>query len=249
MGSTVNITGQLLNYDGNGIPNVPVVVFYTFAGADSWYPLSSDFTDQTGNYNIQWLNTVSGTFTIKAQWTGNQTYSGATATTTLSALPYQSQGVFFVESNSTITSLAFNSTNAELSFTASGPPDTTGYAKVTIAKSLIQNTQNITVTLDGNQINYTLSQAANSWLLTFSYHHSTHSVNVFLPMADKTASQASVSNSEPVSASDSVQTTPIANEPSGIGYQFWIGIIIVAAIAAIVILTAAGARKKLTLDK
>lgn len=236
VGSSVNISGQLLNYDGNGIPNVPVVVFYTFAGADSWYPLSSAFTDQTGDYNIQWLNTVSGTFTIKAQWTGNQTYSGVTATTTLSALPYQSQNVFFVESNSTLSSLSFNSTNAELSFTASGPPDTTGYAKVTIAKSLIQNTQNIKVTLDGNQINYTLSQATDSWLLTFSYHHSTHSLNVFLPIADKTAPQVSASNSE--------QTTPIANEQSGNGYQFWMEIIIVAAIATITILTATVARKK-----
>jgi hypothetical protein len=88
--------------------------------------------------------------------------------------------LFAVSSNSTVTSLAFNSTTSVLSFTVSGPSGTTGYVKVTIAKSLISNPENIKVYLDGNQLNYEVTSSADSWLLSFTYTHSTHRVSVDL---------------------------------------------------------------------
>jgi hypothetical protein len=86
--------------------------------------------------------------------------------------------LFAVSSNSTVTSLAFNSTTSVLSFTVSGPSGTTGYVKVTIAKSLISNPENIKVYLDGNQLNYEVTSSADSWLLSFTYSHSTHQVSI-----------------------------------------------------------------------
>jgi hypothetical protein len=86
--------------------------------------------------------------------------------------------VFLVESNSTVTALAFNSTSSEFSFTVSGSSGTTGYVKTTIAKNLTTNPENIKVYLDDNQLNYTVTSNVDSWQLTFNYHHSTHTISI-----------------------------------------------------------------------
>jgi nitrous oxidase accessory protein NosD len=102
------------------------------------------------------------------------------------------ESFFTVESNSTVSALAFNSTSSELSFTVSGPSNTTGYVKVTIAKSLVTNAENIKVYLDGNQLNYDVTSSADSWLLTFTYAHSKH--NVMISLATNEAEEALLSN-------------------------------------------------------
>jgi hypothetical protein len=87
---------------------------------------------------------------------------------------------FSVISNSTISEVTFNSTNRVLSFTVSGPPGTVGYTNVTIAKDLIANISELKVNLDGNQINYTTTSTDYSWLIHFTYGHSTHKIVILL---------------------------------------------------------------------
>jgi hypothetical protein len=159
-----------------------IVLSYTFAGIDSWIPISSSLTNEAGEYSFQWINSASGTFTLKTEWKGNATFTGISNTTTLSFVPYQnqSQQVLFVESNSTVSALAFNSTSSELSFTVIGPSETTGYVKATIAKSITTNGEDIEVYLDGNQLNYSVISTDDSWLITFSYSHSTHQISMHL---------------------------------------------------------------------
>ena len=180
VGLLVNIQGALEDDYGNGLKDEIVLVSYTFAGADVWFPISSATTNDMGRYSLQWIPTASGNFSVMAEWRGNQTYLGTHSLVSLSILPYLSQYVFSVESNSTISALAFNSTSYELVFTASGEPGTRGYAKVTIAKSLIQNAENIRVYLDGNLLNYTLTSTEDSWILNFDYSHSIHKLTVNL---------------------------------------------------------------------
>ena len=225
VGSTVNVNGKLLDASGVGLANEPVVLQYTFPGTTSWFPISSAFTNAAGDYSIQWINPATGSFTLKAEWAGNGTHVGAVNTTTLSSLPYQNQNVFFVESNSTVTSLAFNSTSSELSFTVSGPSGTTGYVKATIAKTLMANAENLKVYLDGNQLTYSLTETANSWLLAFNYSHSTHRVNVYLP------------TSLPIETPSTTYTTPRASalpasntDSGGVNFGPWIAIIGIAAL-------------------
>jgi hypothetical protein len=55
------------------------------------------------------------------------------------------QSFFFIESNSTVTELFFNSTSSELNFTVNGTSGTAGYVKVTIAKSLFLSVQKVKV--------------------------------------------------------------------------------------------------------
>jgi PKD repeat protein len=225
VGSIVNVNGKLLDASGVGLANEPLVLQYTFPGTTSWFPISSGFTNAAGDYSIQWINPATGSFTLKAEWAGNGTHVGAGNTTTLSSLPYQNLNVFFVESNSTVSSLAFNSTSSELSFIVSGASGTTGYVKATIAKTLISNAENLKVYLDGNQLTYSLTETANSWLLAFNYSHSTHRVNVYLP------------TSLPIETPSTTYTTPRASalpasntDSEGVNFEPWIAIIGIAAL-------------------
>jgi hypothetical protein len=178
IGSTVYVNGRLTDVNGTALQNQSVVLSYAVEGNNSWIPIGSGRTDSDGCYSIQWASAASGTFALKTEWSGNTDYLGVSNSTTLSFLPYENQKVFFVESNSTVTELAFNSTTSELSFAVQGASGTAGYVKLTIAKSLISNPQTIKVYLDGNQLNYTVTENPDSWQLTFIYHHSTHQVKI-----------------------------------------------------------------------
>ena len=128
--------------------------------------------------NIQWLNTASGTFTLKAEWDGNNEYPRIKATTTLSSHPYQDQNIFFIESNSTVTALTFNSTKSKLIFTVSGPSGTNGYVKATIPKDMLPAEGNWTVLVDGNPVIPTIDEDANKTYIHFTYGHSTKTIKI-----------------------------------------------------------------------
>ena len=187
-GSAVNVFGTLLDSNNMPLQNETVVLSYTFPGAGSWIPISSGLTDQQGNYNIQWINSASGTFTLKTHWNGDTTHLGVSNTTTLSFLPYKNQQVFLLESNSTVNALAFNNETSTLSFNVTGPSGTTGYVKATISKSMLTNSENLQAYLDGKQLNYSVSASGDSWVFSFNYSHSTHQISLHLEM-DATSTQ------------------------------------------------------------
>lgn len=223
VGSAINIEGNLTDIHGNRISNQTIVVSYTFSGANSWILISSSITDTNGFYSIQWLNTASGTFLIKAEWQGNDTFVGVNNTVSLSSLPLQSQHAFLVESNSTISSLEFNSASFQLGFSANGPSGTNGYTKVTIAKTLITSMNEVTVYLDGKQVPYDVSSTSETWLISLSYSHSTHAIIMNLPLSNVKPSltpQAEQPTAEP-------SPTPTAN------YSEWVPYTIVALVVLI----------------
>ena len=179
-GATVNVYGALIDQVGLPLQNKTVVLAYTFAGLDEWIPISSAATDDQGRYSMQWINSASGTFTLKTQWSGDNSNSGCSNTTTLSFLPADNKPVFVFESNSTISALAFDNQTATLCFNATGPTGTTGYTQVTIAKSLLANSEDLKASIDGNQLNYTVTSTGGSWVYSFNYHHSTHQISMHL---------------------------------------------------------------------
>jgi hypothetical protein len=79
-----------------------------------------------------------------------------------------------------VTGLDFNSAKLELGVTVSGPSGTQGHTAVTIADSLVANFTGFTVSLDGKQIDYTVTDSGDYWVLSFNYSHSTHQVTVGL---------------------------------------------------------------------
>jgi hypothetical protein len=124
-------------------------------------------------------------------------------------IPVPGQSYFFVESNSTVSELFFNSTSSELSFAVSGTSGTAGYVKVTIAKSLVSSVQNVKVYLDGSQLDVAITSDEDSWLLSFNYMHSTHHVKISL-------------------ASNAATTTFL-----GIEYWMWIGVATIIVVMGI----------------
>jgi len=98
----------------------------------------------------------------------------------MSVMQYEEINVFSVTSNSTVSSLVFESESRELRFAVSGDAGTTGYADVYIAKSLVQDASSIEVYLDEKKIDYTITSTDDAWLLLFTYSHSSHSVTINL---------------------------------------------------------------------
>jgi hypothetical protein len=188
VGSPVNIKGKLTANEVP-IPNEPVTLSYVVLGSRSdWIPIGSVITDINGEYSFQWVNNVSGTFLILADWW--KAPYGASADTKISILPAENPPLFLVESNSTVTALTYNSTSSYLSFSVSGPDGSFGYVNVTIAKSLASNPEYIKVFVDGEPANFTVASIGDSWLLYFSYHHSIHSVLVELASSPDTTDGA-----------------------------------------------------------
>jgi N-acetylneuraminic acid mutarotase len=98
----------------------------------------------------------------------------------LSATPSStpSANFFNVQSNSTVTGLAFDTDKQELSFNVSGPSGTTGCTNVSIAKSFLPSIDKIKIFMDKNQVDFDISQTVDSWILTLTYPHSTHKVTI-----------------------------------------------------------------------
>jgi parallel beta-helix repeat protein len=179
-GFQASVNGTLYDVYGNGLENEQVALYYNLQGTTTWSPLGSGLTDSLGHYYVQWTPSATGYFTIKVEWAGNGTHYGASNNVTLSVLPYQNQQILSVESNSTVSALAFNTTSSELSFTVTGPSGTMGSAKVTVAKSFVTNITNTKMYIDGNQIEYSIASSGDSWILTCTYSQSTHKVTVDL---------------------------------------------------------------------
>ena len=180
MGSTLSVNGILTDKNGLALNDKTVILSYAVGNSASWTQIGSGKTNSAGEFTVQWLIAASGTFTLKTEWTGDQNHAGSSNTTTLSFLPYQEQKVFFVESNSTVTGLAFNSTSLTLSFAVTGPSGTKGYTKVTVAKTIVSNVTGIIVSLDGKELTASISSTNEYWIITFTYSHSTHQVTLNL---------------------------------------------------------------------
>ena len=230
VGSSVNVSGKLSDQNASALSNKTVVLSYIVSNGTSWSEIGSGKTNAAGEYSIQWLIPASGTFTLKTQWAGDQSYLGSSNSTTLSILPYQAQKVFFVESNSTVTGLTFNSSDLTLAFTVSGVSGTKGYVKTTISKSMVQNFTGINVTLDGKELNATVASTETCWVVTFTYSHSTHQVAITL--TEDQINAAPAASPTPTLAPAATSTPKHTNS----GVPMWI--YAVAAIAIIAVLSA-----------
>ena len=101
--------------------------------------------------------------------------------------PYKAESVFSVTSNSTLSSFAFDSAKKELSFGVAGPSGTTGYVDMYIPISLLTDASGLKVYLDGNQLNFSSAPQGDSWLVSFTYNHSTHEVTLTFGSASPTS--------------------------------------------------------------
>ena len=189
LSSSTSYVGFKVEINGNltcnevGLSGAPVLLSYSVTGGESWNDITLVDTLSDGSYSAAWMPSATGNYLVRATWAGNFTYPRTNTTISLAVTPFKEQNVFSVTSNSTVSELAFNSTSRELSFTVTGPSGTTGYVNVHIAKTVVDNIADVKVYLDGDQINYTITSLDDSWLLHFTYHHSTRTIAISLGLA------------------------------------------------------------------
>ena len=198
-GFSVQIQGSLTN-DVVALPGAGIQLSYSVTNGNTWQDLAYVNTGDEGSFSCSWIPSASGIYVIKAEWSGNNQYSSANAMDNFAVEPFnnQNQNIFSVTSNSTLTSLAFDSAINELSFNVSGTPDTTGLTEVCIPQSLIADISKLTVKLDTDVINYDVSSSGNVWIITFTYHHSNHIITMDLG-SSLTPTPIPVATSNPIS--------------------------------------------------
>jgi hypothetical protein len=176
VGYKVDVSGRLTDLTGTALPSASVLLSYQIPGMSTWNPIASDITDANGAYAITWLAPATGNFLMKTEWAGDSSYAGTLEFKNISVARGTGEALFLAESNSTLSSLAFNSTLKEISFTASGPSETTGYIRFIISKMLVENLTDFRVFLDGQQIQFTANSEGEMQVLYFQYSHSSHSI-------------------------------------------------------------------------
>lgn len=169
-----------LTANGTSLVDYPILISYSITGGKSWKDLTLVRTNDKGVFSATWMPEVTGDYEIKATWEGDTTYTDATTIVNFAVNPVNENSIFSVTSNSTLTQLAFDSNTSKFSFSVSGPDGSTGYVNLYVPKSLMADTSKLTVLLDGTPISYTTQSGGDSWLVLFSYTHSTHAVTVNL---------------------------------------------------------------------
>ncbi len=182
---TVSILGNLTAY-GSGVPSATVNLAYF---TDTWQQYAQTVTSADGSFSADWIPPAPGSYSVNVTYSGAELYTPAAQFINVlvtSALGNQPQEVFSVDSNSTVTNLAFNSASSELRFSVVGANGTYGYADVTINKALVSDPSAIQATIDGGAASFTVSSTGDCWILHFSYHHSSHSIKFSLNDAQTT---------------------------------------------------------------
>jgi hypothetical protein len=194
LGSKVEISGNLL-VDGSPIADSPILISYSVTGGNTWQSLTLVRTLSDGAFAAIWQPDVTGNYLIKATSEATSTMNGVSKTINLALTPDAAHNVFTLTSNSTITQFTFKPDDKELSFIASGPSDTKGYVNIYIPKTIINDISTLKAYLDGVQISFNSEDQADSWLISFTYSHSTHTITMTL--AEPAAISSTNTNSIP----------------------------------------------------
>jgi cell division septation protein DedD len=191
---------------------------YSVTGGATWNNLAYVNTADDGSFLAVWMPSASGNYLVRGICAGDSVYSAVITTINFGLSPSndQAQDMFSVASNSTITSLMFDSTVSKLSFTVSGTSGTTAYVNIIVPKSLLGDVTNLRLTLDDSSIAYTYLQSGNEWLIVFVCHCSTHNVVMALnsqtptatPTSNPTSTQTVAPTTNPTSNPTSSTATP-----------------------------------------
>jgi hypothetical protein len=178
LGLTVDFNGVLTTTTGEPVQGKSVIFSYQVPGVSAWNAITSVTTNVAGAFSGSWLPTATGNFIMKAEWQGDDSYSGASDARNISVTRPTGQSLVFVESNSTLSSLSFNSSANEVSFTVSGPTGTAGYVRFLVSKTLMGNLTEFKAYMDGNETTFTVTEQGDMMVLYFEYHHSSHAFTI-----------------------------------------------------------------------
>jgi hypothetical protein len=185
LGFSIDLSGKLIGSGVEPVSGATVLLSYRFQGSSEWTPATSAVTAQDGSFLITWLPSATGSFVVKVQWLGNEEYAGSNEVTNVSITHDSIKNLFLAESNSTLSALSLDSSTNAISFSVSGPSGTSGYVRFLISKSLLADSTNLKVYMDGVRIAYSASFLDDLQVLYFVYSHSSHQVLISLPELEK----------------------------------------------------------------
>jgi len=116
----VDIIGNL-NGSGAAISNAKILLSYSITASSSWIDLTTTETGSNGDFSEVWTPQATGSYLLKAAYAGNTEYSDVSKIVNFAVIPFEDQNVFSVMSNSTVTSLSFNSECRNSASTPMGP--------------------------------------------------------------------------------------------------------------------------------
>jgi hypothetical protein len=190
-GFKVEINGNL-SLNGNSISDQPVLISYSVTGGKSWQSLTLIKTLPDGHFTAVWQPNVNGNYLVKATVDRSSTMNEATKVVNLALTPDAEQNVFTLTSNSTVTQFAFNSTTQELGFVVAGPSGTEGYVDIYIPKTLVSDISTLKTYIDGNQIAFKSESQDDSWLISFTYSHSQHTITMSISSVSEVSNPDSI---------------------------------------------------------
>jgi hypothetical protein len=208
-GFRVEINGALA-FNQTGIAGEGITFSYSANNGSSWHDLAYLITGNVGNFSAVWMPSASGNYIVKGTWQSDGVYASITTTVNFAVTPTQNQNTFSVSSNSTLSSLTFDSTHNTFSFSVSGAAGTYGYVQACIPKSLLPVVANLEVLLDGNNVDYYTFSQNDIWIITIMYHHSTHTVVMALDGTQATNSPTTQPTANPTQSSTSA-SNPTSN--------------------------------------
>lgn len=74
-GSNISLYGTI----SPSLVNVPIILQYSVDGGDTWSDLATSSTNETGGFSYVWIQPLTGTYEVRASWSGTIQYQGATS--------------------------------------------------------------------------------------------------------------------------------------------------------------------------
>jgi len=167
LGTTIEIGGTLTN-EGEGLSNALILLSYSINNGETWSYFNSSTTSSDGTYLVRWMPNATGNYLVKASWSGNSSFIGASAMANLAVRSLEEPDNFSVVSSSQISELTFKPEIKELSFKLWGETGTTGYCNVTIPKDLLRGNP-WEVEIDGEAWSFISSENATHSSVYFTY--------------------------------------------------------------------------------
>ena len=190
----VEISGSL-TLNGNPLTDTSVLISYSVTGGNTWESLTLVRTISDGSFSAVWTPEVTGNYLVKATVQETSTMDGAFKTINLAITPPDPQNPdenrFMINSNSTIRQFAFDPDTKELSFTVEGSSNSTGYVDVYIPKAIFSDISTLKAYIDGDEVSFNSESVGDSWLISFTYHHSTHRITMELGSASQPITETS----------------------------------------------------------
>jgi len=177
------------------VVNATVNIRVSVDGGGTWSVIASILTDSTGHYSYVWRASASGAYIFKSDWPGNAECEGAVSQVievviseevkqSLVTLPTGTTVLVSSSSNSTTTDMKFDVEENKVVVNATGPSGTTGLTSIFIPFTLLEayNTtiDRLVFLVDGIPVTPTIAVLPDGYVVTVSYTHSVHVIEVYM---------------------------------------------------------------------